>query len=93
VQERFNQAEEIIHTEATMMADLWDATYFDKKSKQTIRSTLKLHSIQHRSKWSLPLNLVRRIEQIVSYKVSGTAIKIFIWTMHLKAPNTLAQQP
>lgn len=42
VQERFNKANETVHIEATMIADLYrDAIYFGWKSQNAIRSTIR----------------------------------------------------
>jgi hypothetical protein len=42
VQERYNAAVETIHTEATMVADLYrDAVYFDEMSRSAIRESLR----------------------------------------------------
>ena len=63
VQERYNKAEETVHTESTIIADLYrDAIYFDEASVVSIRSNLKKY-IQYviQQEWALPGDETRRL--------------------------------
>jgi hypothetical protein len=64
VQERYNKAEETVHTESTIIADLYrDATYFDEASVASIRSNLKKY-VQYviQQEWVLPGDETRRLK-------------------------------
>ncbi len=64
VQERHNSAEETVHTEATMIVDLYrDADYFDPASRAEIRNSLRnyVDYVIH-EEWSQPQNETRRLK-------------------------------
>ncbi|MBI3508507.1 MAG: DUF4239 domain-containing protein [Chlamydiia bacterium] len=64
VQERYNKAEETIHTEAIMIADLYrDAGYFDLQSRNLIRANLRQY-VRYviDQEWALPSNEGRRLK-------------------------------
>ncbi len=76
VQERYNKAEETVHTESMIVADLYrDAVYFDEESLMAIRSNLKKY-VQYviEQEWVRPDDETRRCRQMPSYKIFGTAI-------------------
>jgi hypothetical protein len=64
VQERYNKAAETVHTEATILADLYrDAIYFDEASLVSIRSNLKKY-VEYviEQEWAHPSDETRRFK-------------------------------
>ncbi len=64
VQERYNKAAETVHTEATILADLYrDAIYFDEASLASIRSNLKKY-VEYviEQEWAHPSDETRRLK-------------------------------
>ena len=64
VQERYNAAAETVHTEATMVADLYrDAAYFDPSNRDAIRNSLRqyVHYVIE-EEWAAPRDKIWRYE-------------------------------
>ncbi len=64
VQERHNSADKTVHTEATMIVDLYrDADYFDLPSRKSIRRSLRdyVNYVIH-EEWNQPFNRERRLK-------------------------------
>ena len=64
VQERYNKAEETVHTESTIIADLYrDAVYFDEESLVSIRTNLKNYvNYVIEQEWAEPADETRRLK-------------------------------
>lgn len=64
VQERYNAAAETVHTEATMVSDLYrDAEYFDQSSRDVIRGNLRKYiRFVIEEEWNAPREKIWRYE-------------------------------